>query len=244
LTDNIKKEEVALTADALEDERNQLEAFDDLLNEWREKLLRDLPVGGGEMPHTAEYYDRWRATAAEWSTLINRKMPPALDPEEVAEIRGHLLEIFSSLAEYDTERPLDSVDSTMVHLEASRHVVRDAIDGHVMPDGDARELLRALVEKLPRITRKDLGDLLGTSDRSIQRTLKADHAVEPSRRLLVVARLVELLRRAWTPEGVIAWFFRPRVELEGSTPFDLLDDPGAERRILSAAKQGRAQHGS
>jgi hypothetical protein len=232
-------------ADALEDERSQLEAFDELIGEWRDKLLRDLPpTDEGGIPYDAEYNERWRQTAAEWSTLINRKMPPALDSDEVAEIRGDLLEIFSGLGAYDAERPLDSVESTMLHLEAIRHVVRDAIDGHVMPEGDARELLRSLEAKLPRITRKDLGNLLGTSERSIQRTLKADHRVEPSRRLLMVARLVELLHRAWTPEGVVAWFFRPRAELDGATPFDRLDDPGAERLILSAAKQGRAQHGS
>jgi hypothetical protein len=234
-----------LPADALKDERSQLEAFDELIGEWREKLLRDLPdtAEGGTPYQSEEYNERWRQTAAEWSTLINREMPLALDPQEVAEIRNDLLEIFGSLAAYDVERPLDSVESTMLHLEAIRHVVRDAIDGHVVPEGDARELLRGLETKLPRITRRDLGNLLGTSERSIQRILKADHPVEPSRRLWLVARLVDLLRRAWTPEGVVAWFFRPRAELDGAPPFDVLDDPGAESRILSAAKQGRAQHG-
>ena len=234
-----------MPADALKDELTQLEAFDDLLREWREKLLRDIPsTEGHSILADDEYYERWRDTATELSTLINRQMPPALDPEEVAEIRGDLIEIFTNLARYDTSRPLDSVDTTMVHMEAIRHVVRDAIDGHVAPEQDARVLLRVLEDKLPRITRTDLGKLLGTSDRSIQRALKADHAVEPSRRLVIVARLVELLRRAWTPEGVIAWFFRPRSELENMTPFEVLDNPEAERRILSAAKQGRAQHGS
>lgn len=234
-----------MPADALKDELTQLEAFNELLQEWHDKLVRDLPrVDGEGILDADEYYGRWRDTVAEWSALINRQMPPALDPEEVAEIRGDLIEIFSNLSRYDAERPLDSVDATMLHLEAIRHVVRDAIDGHVTPVGDARELLRTLEESLPRITRKDLGDLLGISERSIQRTLKANEPVEPGRRLLIVARLVELLRRAWTPEGVIAWFFRPRRELDGSMPVDLLDDPAAERRILSAAKQGRAQHGS
>ena len=230
---------------AISDELDELEAFSGLLQEWHDKLIRELPsTDGRELLDTAGYFERWRDTAADWSALINRKMPPALDPEEVADIRGDLIEIFSNLARYDAERPLDSMDATMIHLEAIRHVVRDAIDGHVTPEGDARQLLRALEEKLPRITRKDLAKLLGTSDRSIQRVLKSSDPVEPSRRLLMVARLVELLRRAWTPEGVIAWFFRPRTELDDRAPHDILDDPEAERRVLSAAKQGRAQHGS
>lgn len=233
-----------MATDALSDERTQLESFKELLKEWHENLMRDLPDTREAMPAPEEFFGRWRHTVATWSTLISRKMPPALDSEEVAEIRGDLVEILGSAAEHNSDQPLDSLDAIMVHLEAIRHVVRDAIDGHVTPEGDARELLRGLEAKLPRVRRKDLAELLNTSERSIQRILKAEDAVEPSRRLLIVARLVELLRRGWTPEGVIAWFFRPRAELGDRTPFELLDDPAEERAILSAAKQGRAQHGS
>jgi hypothetical protein len=231
-------------ADALSDERRELEKFNDLLQTWHDNLLRDIPDTDRPALGDDDFYARWRQTTGSWSTSISRQMPLALDPEEVAEMRGDLVEILGVVTDYDAERPLDSVDSVMVHLEAIRHVVRDAIDGHVTPDGDARALLRGLEAKLPRITRKDLARLIGTSDRSIQRTLKSEQQVEPSWRLLVVARLVELLRRAWTPEGVVAWFFRPRPEWDGVAPLDLLEDPSSEQRLMSAAKQGRAQHGS
>lgn len=233
-----------MAADALSEERHQLEQFKELLEEWAGKMVRDLPDTDGAMPDADEFYDRWRHTVGNWSTLVSRNMPPALDPEEAAEIRGDIVEILGVVTNYESERPLDSLDTVMVHLEAIRHVVRDAIDGHVTPETDARPLLAALENKLPRVTRADLAELIGKSDRWIQRTLKAETPVEPPHRLLIVARLAELLRRAWTPEGVVAWFFRAREELDGKTPLDLLDDASEERRLLNAAKQGRAQHGS
>lgn len=226
------------------EELTQLESFQELVQQWHDNLVQDVPPTADGLPDAEEFYERWRQTVARWSTLINRQMPPALDPEEVAEVRGDLIEIMGSVADYAPERPLDSMDAIMVHLEAIRHVVRDAVDGHVAPETDARPMLVALEDKLPRITRKDLGQLLGTSDRSIQRTLKSPAPVPPARRLVIVARLVEILRRGWTPEGVVAWFFRPRAELDGKAPFDVLDDVDSERALLSAAKQGRAQHGA
>lgn len=233
-----------MAADALSEERHQLEEFKELLDEWAQKMVRDLPDTDGAMPDADEFYERWRHTVGSWSTLVSRKMPPALDPEEAAEIRGDIVEILGVVTNYASDRPLDSLDAVMVHLEAIRHVVRDAIDGHVTPAGDARELLAALEERLPRVTRADLARLIGKSDRWIQRTVKSEVAVDPPHRLLIVARLVELLRRAWTPEGVVAWFFRARDELDGRPPFEFLDQPSEERRLLAAAKQGRAQHGS
>jgi hypothetical protein len=56
--------------------------------------------------------------------------------------------------------------------------------------------------------------------------------------------LVALLWRAWTPAGVVAWFYRQRRDLDGKPPIDVLDDPEYERSLMTAARQGRAQHGS
>ena len=66
----------------------------------------------------------------------------------------------------------------------------------------------------------------------------------PSRRLVMVARLVALLRRGWTPEGVVAWLYRPRRELGERSVLDAIDDAALEQDILGLARHGRAQHGS
>jgi transcriptional regulator with XRE-family HTH domain len=239
----MRQKEPAVTAPALADELQELEDFKQLLDSSMDTLRADLAAADADVTGE-EFIERQRQTVGRWSAMVNRTMPPALDAEEVAELRGDLVEILAALTAYEGSQPLDYLDTVIVRLEAIRHIVRDAIDGHVPPAGDARTLLTDLARKLPNVTQKELARLLGTSDRSIQRNLKSDTSVTPQRRLVIVARLVELLRRAWTPEGVVAWFFRPRAELGNQAPFDLLDDPGAERSLLGAARQGRAQHGS
>jgi hypothetical protein len=221
-------------------ERNELEQFEGLVAESAHKLLEAL----NETPIPADYLDRWQHTASRLSDAINRSVPPSLDPEQVAEIRGELLEMLQRVADHDPERPMDSVEAALLGLEAIRHVVRDAMDQQAPGEGDARALVHSLQETLPRVGRKDLAELLGISDRSIQRILASPTPVEPSRRLEVVAKLVSLLRRGWTPEGVVAWFHRPRVELGERSVLEAIDDADSERAIFELARHGRAQHGS
>jgi len=216
-------------------ERDELRKFEELIEESSRRLLQAL----SETPIPADYVDRWRHTASRLSDAINRSTPPSLDAEQVAEIRGELLEMMQRVADHDPARPLDSVEAALLGLEAIRHIVRDALDQQAPGESDARELLRELESALPRVNRKDLATLLGTSDRSIQRMLAGERPVPPSRRLVLVARLVSLLRRGWTPEGIVAWFHRPRPELEEHSVAEMIDDAAFE-----LARHGRAQHGS
>ncbi|MBS1886474.1 MAG: hypothetical protein JSU06_04720 [Actinobacteria bacterium] len=133
--------------------------------------------------------------------------------------------------------------SFAIHAEAVRHIVRDALDGQAKGgEEDAGELLEGLSTQLPGVSRKELSGLLGVGERQMQRLAKGGS--RPSDRLRLVSRLVALLWRAWTPAGVIAWFYRPRRDLDGKPPIDVLGDPEYERSLMVAARQGRAQHGS
>lgn len=221
-------------------ERGELERFEELVAESARKLLEAL----NETPVPDDCLARWQHTASRLSDAINRSAPPSLDPEQLAEIRGELLEILQRVADNDPERPLDSIETALLGLEAIRHIVRDALDQQAPGEGDARSLLIGLQEALPHIGRKELADLLGTSDRSLQRILANPDKIEPSRRLWIVARLAALLRRGWTPEGVVAWFHRPRVELGEQSVLARIDDGGLEQDIFELARHGRAQHGS
>ncbi len=221
-------------------EHDALEQFEELVTDWSRQLLKAL----NQTPLPSDYLDRWRHTAGRLSEAINRSAPPSLDPEQLAEIRGELLEILQSVTEGDPQRPLDSVEAALLGLEAIRHIVRDALDRQAPGEGDARTLLKGLEETLPRVGRKELADLLGTSERSLQRILASTTPVEPGRRLQTVARLVSLLRRGWTPEGVLAWFHRPRLELDGESAIEAIDDANLEQDIIALARHGRAQHGS
>ncbi len=147
------------------------------------------------------------------------------------------------VAERDPKRPLDSIEAALLSLEAIRHVVRDALDQQTPGEADARMLLGELEETCRAWA--------GASwphpwhERSLPPAHPRERRpVAPSRRLLLVARLVAILRRGWTPEGIIAWFQRPRPELNGRGVLDAIDDAVLEREILDLAQHGRAQHGS
>lgn len=229
-------------------DREQLERLENEIESWQTALHEDLLTtaesGTPEHPLDSAYVERFVETAQRLSSQVHKEVPPALDPEALAEIRGHIIDGLEALNELDEERPLDSVDAFVVHAEAVRHIVRDALDGQ--PDGNessAKELLDGLYRQLPGVTRKQLGELVGVGERQIQRLAK-DESSKPSRRLQLVARLVALLWRAWTPAGVVAWFYRQRTDLDDHAPIDVLDTPEYERALMLAARRGRAQHGS
>lgn len=222
-------------------ERTELEQFNEVVDLWRERVSRALeqvPVADGDV------WDRWAQTVGQLAEAIDHAVPPSLDPADVAEIRGDLLAITQSVLAHDAKRPLDSYEQALLRLEAIRHVIRDALDQHLPGEHDARALIAGLEAALPRVGRRELARLLGTSERSLQRILASGAPVEPARRLLLVARLVELLRRGWTPEGVVAWLERPRPALDGSSVLAAIDDPAREQDVLSLARAGRSQHGS
>lgn len=229
-------------------EREQLERLETSIEQWQAQVQKELAINAeseeGSQAIDPAYTERFRETAQRLSSQVHKETPPDLHPEALAEIRGHLIDGLEAINRLNDERPLDSVDSFLVHAEAVRHIVRDALDEQ--PDGDeseAGDLIESITERLPGVTRKEMGDLLGIGERQIQRLAK-DKGRAPSRRLQLVARLIALLWRAWTPQGVVAWFYRQRSDLEGKAPIDVIDDPALERDLMRAATGGRAQHGS
>jgi hypothetical protein len=225
---------------AVSSEREDLERFATLVEESSSKLLEALQ----STPIPDDFQERWHHTASRLSKAIDRSTPPSLQPEQIAEIRGELLGIMQCVADADPDRPLDSVEAALLGLEAIRHLVRDVLDQQALGEGDARTLLSGLQETLPHIGRRELAQLLDTSERSIQRTLASRSPVAPKRRLVMVARLVSMLSHGWTPEGVLAWFHRSRPEMGGASVLGAIDDASLEREILELARHGRAQHGS
>lgn len=138
---------------------------------------------------------------------------------------------------------LDRFEAALVGIERVRHVIRDALDEFVGgANADRRRLLQELERSLPGIRQVDIAKLLSVDPRTIRRW--SAEGGEPEHRLQLVARLVAVLRHAWTPKGILAWFHRARRDLDGQAPIDLLDDPGSERALLSAARSSRNQYGT
>lgn len=138
---------------------------------------------------------------------------------------------------------LDTCDELLILIERIRHVVRDALDEHVTGVANDRGLVVAdLREWLPSTSLAAIADLVGVDRRTLHRW--SQQSGPPSPRLALVARLVAILRHAWTEAGMLAWFDRPRRDLGGRRPRALLEDPTADDALVMAARSGRSQYAS
>lgn len=163
-----------------------------------------------------------------------------LDKAQLFEFHGALWEINRLLDDNETSYNLDVIDQLLVAIERVRHVIRDALDEHVVGlPTDAGLVVAELKKWLPNTSNETIGRLAGVNRRTLTRWTK-EHRTPP-RQLQLVAHLVAVLRHNWTEEGIVVWFERPRRGLGGKRPASLLDDPAAEERLLSEARAGRSQ---
>lgn len=162
-----------------------------------------------------------------------------LSDAQKATLYSALLDVTTAMS--GEPRDLNRFEAALVGIERVRHVIRDAIDEFVGGAGAGRRrLLEEVDSSLPGVAQADLAELLAVDPRTVRRWRSSDG--EPAHRLRLVARLVAILRHAWTPKGVLAWFRRPRRDLGGKTPMELLGEPGAERVLLAAARASRNQY--
>jgi len=224
-------------------EKERLEGIELEIGDLVEPFIHEVSKAAGTEEVDPSFVDRFRDTERRLFELNEDLREEDFDPPALAEFRGILIDAIKDVAEANGDRPLDTIDSLLIHAEQLRHLVRDAIDGHVGGAGESSEkVMGSLREVLPSVPQTELAALLGRSQRQVQRW--AAQEGPPGRRLELVARLATLLRHSWTEGGVVAWFFRPRPDLSGKKPVDLLDDPDREAELLTAARRGRAQHGS
>ncbi len=230
----------------LDKEQQELADLEQMISDALAKLRDDMEVVAGDSSVAAvddACVQRWVETARRLSVQVSNDLPPQLESETVAEIRGIIINLLDELERMDDARPLDAIDQFFVQSEAIRHILRDALDEHVgCRDDDAQPLVQYLQQALPRVTQADQARLAGMSTRHLQRLGKEGGT--PPYQLVLAVRLVKLLRYVWNPEGVVAWFHRERKELDGHAPIDLAGDPGFEGVLLRLARQGRAQHGA
>jgi hypothetical protein len=222
---------------------NRLESIEGEITDLIEPFVREVSKVASKDEVDSSFVDRFRDTSRRLIELNDELHEDDFDPRALAEFRGLIINAIKDVEEADPNRPLDTMDSLLVHAEQLRHIVRDAMDGHVGGVGQsASEVMKNLRQTLPSIRQVELAALLGRSQRQIGRWAALQGP--PPSRLELVARIAALLRHSWTEDGVVAWFFRPRPDLRGRKPIDLLDDSGREAELITAARRGRAQHGS
>jgi hypothetical protein len=154
---------------------------------------------------------------------------------------GQIAEVADQVAEQGIGTAPAATLTSDAHLSMTD--IRRALDS----------LLDAMKESpLPRSELRSLGDLLGrdrlatlvgTSEPSLRRYLAGSRSVpdEIAQRAHSLAIVVSYLRGGYNPLGVRRWFERPRTQLNGSAPQELLsgdwdpDDPGP-RRVQALAR--------
>lgn len=203
-----------------------------------EKALDQL----AEHPDLDESLQRRLAEVGRRLSALKPSLEAAdLSLEQRATLYSALVDVNSALSSEGED--LDDFEAILIGIERVRHVIRDALDEFVGgAEADRRRLLEEIDRSLGGVRQADIAALLAVDPRTIRRW--AAEPGEPTHRLLLVAKLVAVLRHAWTPRGILAWFHRGRRDLRDHAPIDLLDDPGNERNLLSAARSSRNQYGT
>jgi hypothetical protein len=233
------------TTSHLADDRDQrLIKADELIDEFL-ALVQQRADDVQEATFDEEQVRQFVDTARRMSMRLHSQLKPLLDREAVGEIADTILDGISLLEENPELPALDVLDDLLVRAERIRHVIRDVLDATLECDpDDAKALVDRLFAWLPRVPQGDIADLTGRDVRTLQRWAKASPKHAADRRLQLVVEAIALLRRSWTPEGIVAWFRRPRRDLGGKAPLDVIDDPAYEQALRLAVRRGRAQHGS
>jgi hypothetical protein len=188
------------------------------------------------------FEDRWHRIGDRLRGLGKELQPEDFDKGQLSDLYRAVVDIPELL---EHERDLEACDQLLIRIERIRHVVRDALDEHVNGiTGSTAEVMGDLNRWLSATPRHEVADLLDVDRRTLPRWEQQPGRV-PTRRLQVVAQLVAILRHSWTEEGIVAWFYRPRRDLDGRTPLDLLsEDKFDESALIAAARAGRSQYAS
>jgi hypothetical protein len=113
----------------------------------------------------------------------------------------------------------------------------------VSDERSGKELVAWLVDHT-EVSQAELANLLDVSPRQFQRWLSPAEQAGPEgadlRRVRAVARIVNQLRFALTPAGVIDWFTRRLPDLGRRRPIDLLDRPERLPELIGLAADLRA----
>lgn len=201
-------------------------------------LAARIGAANRELDHERTVPDRTRDLVGELVAPITdgALAPAGTDPQLLWELaRGALR------ASWALELPNAAARRRELRLglEQMRQVLVEI--GEEEPVSDARpakEVARWLAQATD-LPQRRLAALVGVGERTFQRWVSATDATAPegddARRLRIVARIVAQLRHALTGGGVVAWFERPRADLGGARPAELLDDPDRTMELLGLA---------
>ena len=159
----------------------------------------------------------------------------------VAEIGAEVLKLTALItADPELDDPNWEIREQVAHIEdlletLKREIEHSAID-------DPRRAVGFVLDELASVDQKELATLLGyASDRSLRdwRAEKTKEFRGNPDRVTLIGQLVYDLRTAMSPHGILAWFNRPRHQLGGKAPVDLINqNPKVADEPLRALARG------
>lgn len=201
-------------------------------------LFERLDALSAVLSQTSEIDDDVRARLRDIAEFI----PPT--PEPLADMDPYLRDALLT-AVILALRAADSEDraSLLIAVERARQAVRDLLDERPVWAGGAKHAVVWLVHTAG-VAPADLDDLLGVSDSTVRRWANLQNPIEPkgdvAERVIVVAKVVNHLRHAMTPRGVIKWLKRSHPSLDDRRPLDELKDPDSYRALIHLASGTRS----
>jgi hypothetical protein len=221
----------------------RLEHYDEELDKLKQRFVDAVGRLADEPTVDHSFGERLRGLVERLDELRVGLQPEDFDKDQIVALFGALFTIRNLVDAADGTPDLDTCDQLLVNIERIRHVFRDALDEHVTGVASDRGLVvRDLREWLPHASLATIAELVDVDRRTLHRW--SQQSGPPPARLALVARLVAILRHAWTEAGILAWFDRPRRDLDGRRPRMLLGDPTAEDALIMAARSGRSQYAS
>lgn len=164
---------------------------------------------------------------------------PEIDPYLLAELMQTVAAVEQTLRVEDPRRQCEELE---LELEALRDIFADLEEAEpVRDDRPAIEVARWL-KQITQASNQELA-LFGPSKRTWERWLSpsGDSAPrgEDEARIRIAARIVNQLRHAMTPRGVLRWFEAGHPELGGRPPAALLADLREAPRLVALAGEVR-----
>ena len=219
----------------------RLEKLDREVEELKNGFVQVISHEQSSGKEDSSFLDRWNDIVTRLKALRHELNAQDFDKDQILALSTALLDI----RDYADDRgSLDALNQLLINFERMRHVVRDALDEHVNGvAGNTGAVLDELFTRLPDTPQHEIAELVGHDRRTLLRWRDADR--EPPVRLRVVAQVVAILRHNWENEGVVAWFHRPRRDLNGKTPLEMLQQTHIdEDAVISSARAGRSQYAS
>jgi hypothetical protein len=170
---------------------------------------------------------------------IQRGEWPEIDPYLLAELMQTVAAVEQTLRVQDASRQCEQLE---IELEALRDIFGDLREsGPVRDDRPAIEVARWLKETTGA-SNQEL-TLFGPSKRTWERWLSPSGDSEPrgedEARVRIAARIVNQLRHAMTPRGVMRWFTAGHPALAGQPPAMLVAELRDPQRLVALASEVR-----